>query len=159
MSGPKKAIPYETNELCFHGCGQEAKYINNKGNFVCAEYTNSCPVTRNKNSKAIKNLYDTGKKTCPIPSEARAWRRGRYSAEFIFDGKGSHKHVLIKENGHKCECCGLSEWMNKPITLELEHSDGNKRNNTRENLKLLCPNCHSQTPTWRRKKSSLKSPL
>lgn len=48
-----------------------------------------------------------------------------------------------------CECCGLNTWLDKPITLELEHIDGNNRNNVIENLKLLCPNCHSMTSTWR----------
>lgn len=65
------------------------------------------------------------------------------------------KPHLIKERGHQCEECKLEEWLNKPITLEVEHVDGNTCNNNLDNLKLLCPNCHSYTPTWRRKKSSL----
>lgn len=43
-----------------------------------------------------------------------------------------------------CECCGLSEWMGKPIPLELHHIDGNHYNNKFENLQLLCSNCHGQ---------------
>lgn len=66
----------------------------------------------------------------------------------------SIKQRLISERGRQCESCQLSLWMCKPITLELEHSDGNNRNNSRNNLKLLCPNCHSYTPTWRRRKTS-----
>jgi hypothetical protein len=62
------------------------------------------------------------------------------------------KKRLIGERGYKCENCNLSVWLNKPICLELEHISGNRLDNTRENLKLLCPNCHSQTPTWRRRK-------
>ncbi len=62
------------------------------------------------------------------------------------------KKRLIKELGHQCQNCNLSSWMDMPITLELEHCDGNNRNNERTNLKLLCPNCHSQTPTWRNRK-------
>ena len=50
----------------------------------------------------------------------------------------------------KCFDCGLRQvWNNKPITLELEHVDGNSHNNDLSNLKWLCPNCHSQTPTFR----------
>lgn len=51
----------------------------------------------------------------------------------------------------KCCCldCGLSEWKNQRITLELDHIDGNNKNNERNNLRALCPNCHSMTPTWR----------
>lgn len=63
------------------------------------------------------------------------------------------KERLIESRGHSCESCKLSIWMDLPITLELEHIDGNNSNNEYGNLKLLCPNCHSQTPTWRRWKT------
>lgn len=69
-----------------------------------------------------------------------------------FDGlmkPESIKKRLIKELGHKCTKCELTEWLGESITLELEHIDGNNRNNERDNLTLLCPNCHSQTKTWR----------
>jgi Zn finger protein HypA/HybF involved in hydrogenase expression len=52
---------------------------------------------------------------------------------------------------NKCSCCGISEWNKKPITLELEHIDGNSDNNQEINLTILCPNCHSQTPTYKAK--------
>jgi 5-methylcytosine-specific restriction endonuclease McrA len=55
-----------------------------------------------------------------------------------------------------CEVCGIiDEYNGKPLTLEIHHIDGNKKNNVLENLQILCPNCHSQTETYRRKKSSL----
>lgn len=53
----------------------------------------------------------------------------------------------IKE--YKCESCGLSEWLGKPIALELNHIDGNNKNNNLDNLNILCPNCHAQTPNYR----------
>ena len=62
------------------------------------------------------------------------------------------KKRLISELGHQCRKCEMTLWNDQPITLELEHIDGNNRNNSRENLTLLCPNCHSQTPTWRNRK-------
>lgn len=60
---------------------------------------------------------------------------------------------LIKEGlkMHRCECCGIENWMNKPISLELDHIDGNRTNHILENLRILCPNCHSQTSTYRAK--------
>ena len=58
------------------------------------------------------------------------------------------KRLVYEQNG-KCNKCGLSEWLGKPISLELEHKDGNHYNNSRENVELLCPNCHSQTDTYR----------
>lgn len=53
---------------------------------------------------------------------------------------------------NKCYNCNLTEWMGNPIPLELEHIDGNHNNNLLSNLTILCPNCHAQTPTWRRRK-------
>lgn len=55
----------------------------------------------------------------------------------------------------KCSSCNLSEWLSKPIPLELDHIDGNHFNNALENLRILCPNCHSLTPTHRRRKDYL----
>lgn len=49
---------------------------------------------------------------------------------------------------HKCECCGLEDWLGEPIPLELDHIDGNHTNNKLENLQILCPNCHAKTPTY-----------
>jgi Zn finger protein HypA/HybF involved in hydrogenase expression len=47
----------------------------------------------------------------------------------------------------QCDVCGISEWMGIQLGLDLDHVDGNNTNNTWENLRLLCPNCHSQTAT------------
>jgi 5-methylcytosine-specific restriction endonuclease McrA len=64
----------------------------------------------------------------------------------------SRHHVKLRllEAGLKqarCEDCGLSDWLGKPLSLELHHVNGDGMDNRVENLMLLCPNCHSQT-TW-----------
>lgn len=65
------------------------------------------------------------------------------------------KEKLIKEGvfERKCYNCNNTEWLGKPIPLELEHKDGNHQHNEHENLTLLCPNCHAFTETYRRRKS------
>jgi hypothetical protein len=57
---------------------------------------------------------------------------------------------LIKEGlkEHKCEICNLTEWNSMKIPLTLDHIDGNNSNHLYENIRLLCPNCHAQTPTF-----------
>ena len=63
------------------------------------------------------------------------------------------KRKLIEEGykKHQCETCLLSEWLKRPIPLELHHVDGNSSNYDIGNLKLLCPNCHAFTENYRGK--------
>ncbi len=63
------------------------------------------------------------------------------------------KSRLFKEElkQKQCESCKLTEWLGKPIPLELDHIDGNNSNNSLNNLRILCPNCHALTPTYRGK--------
>jgi 5-methylcytosine-specific restriction endonuclease McrA len=56
----------------------------------------------------------------------------------------------LKKN--RCETCGISEWRDEALSLQLHHRNGDGLDNRLENLMLLCPNCHSQTPTWGAKK-------
>lgn len=70
---------------------------------------------------------------------------------------GSIKKRLLKERGHVCECCRKAEWLGSSITLEIDHIDGDRKNNSRKNLQLLCPNCHALTPTYRGKNIGLEA--
>lgn len=64
--------------------------------------------------------------------------------------------IIIEQNG-KCLQCGISKWNGDMISFELDHIDGNNTNNKRENLRALCPNCHSFTTTWRGRNNSKTS--
>ena len=60
------------------------------------------------------------------------------------------KLILKRElKQYACEECGITgEWNNKPINLQLDHINGNRKDHRLENLRWLCPNCHSQTDTF-----------
>jgi HNH endonuclease len=91
------------------------------------------------------------------------WRRGASTAvvptrplrEFLVDGRlvqTSHLRRRLLDEGvfrHACASCGRERWNDRPIALELDHINGDRRNNRLPNLRLLCPNCHAQTSTYR----------
>lgn len=61
------------------------------------------------------------------------------------------RRLVLHRDGHICANCQLTEWQGAAIPLELEHVDGNSANNAANNLKMLCPNCHAQTLTYKSK--------
>lgn len=72
------------------------------------------------------------------------------------DIQSNKVRIKLLEEGikpHKCESCGLEEWMGQPIPLELHHIDGDKTHNELSNYQLLCPNCHALTDSYRGKNS------
>jgi hypothetical protein len=59
---------------------------------------------------------------------------------------------------NECAICGLGpEWQGKPLTLQLDHINGKNNDHRIENLRILCPNCHTQTDTYAGKSRSIQS--
>lgn len=75
---------------------------------------------------------------------------GKWTFEQLKDIRAK-KIALIKERGHICEICKLTSWQEKTIPLEIDHIDGDPSNENKSNFRLVCPNCHAQTPTYRGK--------
>ena len=78
--------------------------------------------------------------------------------ELFTDNSRAHNSILrrfVRQHNvlePKCIECGIGkEWNNKPIVLEIDHINGHNNDNRLENLRMLCPNCHSQTDTYRRR--------
>lgn len=153
--------------LCDYFCGQEAKFQLKNGKWCCSEHYSSCPENRRKNSAGLKKAHKEGRmRTDQFDKDGvRNWSKGKtaysdsrirckYNKHNMFSKNtnptGKHKEILIKEGfvEYKCSVCGISEWNEKPLMLQLDHINGDRYDNSIENLRLICPNCHSQTDTY-----------
>ena len=73
---------------------------------------------------------------------------------YLVKGRRVNRHHLkgrLLELGLKtnhCELCGIDQWRGKPLSMALHHVNGDRHDNRLENLSLLCPNCHAQTPNF-----------
>lgn len=72
---------------------------------------------------------------------------------FRISSKLLKKHLVQSGVKYECKKCGISQWDNQPITLQIDHINGDWKDNRPTNLRFLCPNCHSQTSTYCGRKS------
>lgn len=93
--------------------------------------------------------------------EIRPRKFGMSIEELLSSPKRNRKHVKLRlvragllEN--RCYSCGLAEWRGLPLSLQLDHINGVPDDNRLENLRMLCPNCHSQTPTYSGRNAKLR---
>lgn len=85
--------------------------------------------------------------------------KSKISLNDILEGKHPQfqtfklKNRLLKEGilENVCSVCGISNWNGMGLKMELDHIDGNRSNHELKNLRMICPNCHSQTDTYRGK--------
>jgi hypothetical protein len=73
--------------------------------------------------------------------------------ELLLDPRRHRKHIKARLLNagllmNTCQLCGLADWRGKPLNMHLDHVNGVNDDNRLENLRMLCPNCHSQTPTY-----------
>jgi len=143
---------------CEYGCGNTSSYIINNKN-CCSKHYNSCPAIRTKNSDGCKRAYNNGRAHRGFTVEAqensnkkaiqnaiqKAFTKNSYYTNDVI------KRYLIEHYKweYVCSECNLVDWNDKPINLELDHINGVSSDNRLINLRFLCLNCHSQTPTFR----------
>ncbi len=143
------------NKLCA-GCSRSLTYEQR-----CARFcTKSCSATFYNNQRTSVILCLRCHKSRSIPG-ARVGCKNRYCKSCAKIRANptinelrtdlSRKKFLIAKHGHACWTCKETTWNELLIPIELDHIDGDSDNNAEENLRLLCPNCHAQTPTYKSK--------
>lgn len=135
----------KNNKYCSKSC---AAKINNKlfPKKISKSLDKKCPYCL----KFIKKR----KNYCSMKCRNDMLYMNNFLEWYYNDGNFKGEHLLIKNfitiiHGYKCFECGISEYNNKKLTLHLEHINGNANDNAKENLSMLCPNCHGQTPTYK----------
>ena len=153
----EKILIYTVNPSKCKKCEVPIEYDKRKNKF-CSK---SCSASYNNvNRKAFNNCeycqkeIDKPKKYCDNKCQQD---RQYYDKVMLYKkGKidtmgGSFNRFITERDGYKCSECGIKEWNSKKIVLEVEHKDGNPYNNKEDNIVFLCPNCHSQTDTYKGK--------
>lgn len=111
---------------------------------------------RNKLKSLIKeynidtNHFDSHKKSKENLGKTKDSLENQVKSGWINVTNNRNKKALIKLGVFEnvCAICGINDWLGKPLSLHLDHIDGDRKNNHLSNLRLICPNCHSQTDTY-----------
>jgi len=113
---------------------------------------------RERQERARLTLLHTLETTREQRRQARnaRWLSKIEATSFVELSPESQRTIVCRDQQGACNHCKLTEWRGHPIILELEHRDGDRTNNTRENLEAICPNCHSLTATWRGRNKTKK---
>ena len=108
-----------TTYLCLF-CGIECQWSHQKTNKYCSQ-------------------------RCQVDYQSAQHKQKFFSGLLENIDRPTARKYLAEARGYRCEICGISDWNNKKLTLHVDHCNGDPSNSGPDNLRLLCPNCHSQT--------------
>lgn len=156
----QRQIAYEQNPRTCKRCSKPLPFGSDKRQVYCSH---SCAAVNN-NAKGkyikkpclmcgspVKNLFCSIKCKCDYikQRDIARWLGGEIISESE-DMPWIIRQYMLDESGNKCSSCGWCEInpTTGKIPLTIDHIDGNSRNHSKNNLMVLCPNCHSLTPTY-----------
>ena len=117
-------------------CGKKISAENKSG------FCQSCLVIHRREEK-VRNWLETGDTGFTVDTTIR----------------GAIRDYILQSQNNQCAICGmLNEWNGAELNFVLDHIDGDASNSSRDNLRLVCPNCDSQLPTFKsRNKNSARN--
>ena len=103
-------------------------------------------------------FWNKGKSFLTDPRLKSKWEINKIFCENSTYPMKHLRRIILKENllPYQCSCGNTGNWQGKEMTLDIDHINGNHRDHRLKNLRFLCPNCHSQTPSFRNKNGTGK---
>jgi 5-methylcytosine-specific restriction endonuclease McrA len=131
-----------TTKFCSRSCANSGRETSKKGKKSRSKkmqerWQNEAPEKKEerlrKSAEALRRIYLEELASLPFEKLSKRQRREK----------------ILTEQAGCCALCGIAEeWNGMPLNFQMDHIDGDRTNESRENLRLLCPNCHSQTDTY-----------
>lgn len=133
----------------------------------CSEPTANPKFCNNSCSAKFSNVNRAEKRYCLHCKKSLHWKQNIYCSVKCQQNKiweerkleieslgispsdKASKRYLTDKSGHQCSICKITNWLDKPLIMILDHIDGNSTNNYLSNLRLVCSNCDSQLPTYK----------
>ena len=146
----------EWRELFIDAC-------NNNSTMLSASVALGIPYISFKRYAIKYGCWKPNQNRIGIPRNASEYENVSVPLHEILEGKhpsyhyGTLKRRLLRAAILKNECdeCHITEWNGKKLNMHMDHIDGNPRNHKRDNLRMLCPNCHAQTDTYSKKNKNI----
>ena len=137
---------YISAKYCSSLCN--IKY-NNLTNVVLVKDERFCLCCNTKITKDVKKISKFCSRYCNLKYNKDI--RNKKIEEGIITNRQALRRYFLEKKGNVCEICGNTQWNNLKIPLVLDHINGNPYDNNLTNLRLICPNCDAQTPTYKGK--------